>query len=467
MKSCGILSCFFSRPAPARVKTDEVIPLHTWDDNPLFRRVGLFSLMVFDGVLDPEKLRSGLETLDDGHLEYHIPAEFSQSRPAIRFSHVDYSDMSKDNHPTASKLPKPSCRPAVVGDPDETVELACGPECPTSIKDFLHSDHPMLGLHIVSFKDATLVTLHWLHVVSDAMGMKPLLDGWIRAMQGDEIPEQQGYDYDPLVELGKHPRELHVFDDKRMSTTSLIAYGLKNGYGITVGRKECRMVCIPGWFLEELRTTVLQEFVNAGIEKPFLTDNDVLVAWWSCITISHLPTRSNKPVAIQLAMSLRKTLSKDLLSPDKPFVSNCTSMANLLLSAKELKKRTVSNIAFQVRSAVNQQRTREQVESYQAMVLESAAPLPVLMGPANGHQIWYSNWTQAGLFEMDFSVAAVTPRETSLYASYISVSQAPLKAPESFVIVGKDMQENTWLCGYRSQGLWKHVERELEAWKDI
>lgn len=52
-----------SRSAPARVPTDRVIPVHYWDDSPLYRRIALYNLKVFDDVLDPEKLRTSLEHL--------------------------------------------------------------------------------------------------------------------------------------------------------------------------------------------------------------------------------------------------------------------------------------------------------------------------------------------------------------------------------------------------------------------
>ncbi|OBS20406.1 hypothetical protein FPOA_06777 [Fusarium poae] len=475
---------FFSSPAvPARIESDQVIPLHVWDDSPLYRRIALYNLEVFDDVLNPEKLRGSLETLvsqktwrklggrlrkkDDGYLEYHIPAQFTKERPAIGFTHANLTEIAKDDHPIASRLPKPSTHPAIVGDPDETVDLACGPECPTSIDDYLYTDQPILGLHIVSFKDATLVTLHWLHIACDALGMKGLIEGWVNAMKSLEIPEQQGFDYDPLAEFGKHPKEVHKLADQRMTTASMLTYAAWNGYSLAVAKKETRMVCIPGWFLKKLHATALEELVASGVKNPFVTENDVLVAWWSRIAISHLPSDSKRPVTIQVGMSLRKTLEKDLLLPGKPFVSNCFGFTNLLLSARDLKQQPVGETALQMRTAVNEQRTREQVEAYQAMVRDSVAPLPVFFGNGNTYQISYSNWTKAGLFSADFSAACVKPRDTPLYPSYIGHCQVPFKFPEGFIIVGKDMSEDTWLCAYRVAGLWEKVEKELEILKDI
>ncbi|RSL86800.1 hypothetical protein CEP51_002594 [Fusarium floridanum] len=471
---------FFKGPAaPARVPTDKVIPLHFWDDSPLYRRIALYNLKVFDDVLDPERLRSSLETLvsqdtwrklggrlrknDQGGLEYHIPEEFTAQRPAVGFTRVDYSGVTKADHPLASRLPKPSSRPAVVGGPDECIDLACGPGCPTSIDDYLYTDRPILGLHVVSLKDATLVTLHWLHIACDALGMKALVGGWVATMQGQEVPAQLGFDADPLEELGKHPKEAHKLADQRMNTGNLLTYAFKNGYSLAFGKKECRMVCIPGAFLDKLRTTALEELSAVGVQNPFLTDNDVLVAWWTRIALSHLPPDSDRPVTVQLAMSLRKALEKDLLPPGNPFVSNCFGFTNLLLPAMNFKREPVSSIASQMRTALNEQGTRAQVEAYQAMVRDSIAPLPVFFGTGNTYQISYSNWTKADLYGADFSAAAVTPRDEPLYASYIAHCQVPFQFPEGFIVVGKDSHENTWLCGYRVQGLWDKVEQELAA----
>lgn len=55
---------FFRGPAaPVPIPTDRVIPLHFWDDSPLYRRIALYNLKVFDDVLSPEKLRGSLEEL--------------------------------------------------------------------------------------------------------------------------------------------------------------------------------------------------------------------------------------------------------------------------------------------------------------------------------------------------------------------------------------------------------------------
>lgn len=49
--------------APQPVPTDQVIPVHFFDDHPIFRRVVLYNLLAFDEVLDVDQLRTSLERL--------------------------------------------------------------------------------------------------------------------------------------------------------------------------------------------------------------------------------------------------------------------------------------------------------------------------------------------------------------------------------------------------------------------
>lgn len=112
------------RSPPARVPTDEVLPLHEFDGRPQVRNIVMGWTMRFDDVLDADKLHNSLARLleigswrklggrlrervgepgqelireeqqltrmksqGDGNLEIHVPAEFTPKRPAVRFSH--------------------------------------------------------------------------------------------------------------------------------------------------------------------------------------------------------------------------------------------------------------------------------------------------------------------------------------------------------------------------------------------
>jgi hypothetical protein len=48
---------------PATISTDTIIPLHSLDDNFIYRAIVLDFTLRFDDVLDPEKLRTALARL--------------------------------------------------------------------------------------------------------------------------------------------------------------------------------------------------------------------------------------------------------------------------------------------------------------------------------------------------------------------------------------------------------------------
>jgi hypothetical protein len=58
----SMLGFFSSSPkAPQRVPTDLVVPVGFFDDTIIFRTFVLYTLFVFDDVLDPERLHTSLE----------------------------------------------------------------------------------------------------------------------------------------------------------------------------------------------------------------------------------------------------------------------------------------------------------------------------------------------------------------------------------------------------------------------
>lgn len=106
--------------------------------------------------------------------------------------------MAIGEHPLASQLPKASSRPAVVGDPEQFTPLARPFGTPTTLEDYLNQDRGQLGLHVVSFTDATLVVLYYNHTSFDLMGWGALMTAWTHELhgRGDQIVTPLGGDPD-------------------------------------------------------------------------------------------------------------------------------------------------------------------------------------------------------------------------------------------------------------------------------
>lgn len=81
----------------------------------------------------------------------------------------EHFDISVKEHPVASKLPQivESDVPLATGKAEDFLSLMLQDGDPTTLDDWLYSDLPLLGLRIVSFNDATLVTISWSHIVLD------------------------------------------------------------------------------------------------------------------------------------------------------------------------------------------------------------------------------------------------------------------------------------------------------------
>ncbi|KAL7928930.1 hypothetical protein V8C35DRAFT_284815 [Trichoderma chlorosporum] len=471
---------FGKSASPAKVPTDIIVPFRFFDDTPLWKAFVLYSMFVFDDVLNVEMLRDSLEKLvrhdgwyrlgarlrkdNQGHLEYHVPIEFTEERRAITYTHIAHKTSAAD-HPIASKIPNSSAQPAVVCDPDSFRELFCPEGGPISLEDYLNRDIPQLGLHIVSFEDKTLIIIYWPHTLMDALGKKALLDAWVLMLQGrsDEIVAPQGGENDPLANLGKSPTEAHKLATRRLSMFGLAQYGISNVLDL-FRTQENRMVCVPGSYVEKLRQEAIDELAADNTEKPFLSEGDILCAWWTRLAVSHLPHDAQKTIVLNNAYSLRKSLETDLLPKGTPYVSNAIGFINVLLPVQYVFEKPLSYIAAATRSAIKELGSRSQVEAFSALWRESNGKIPPFFGNGSMHMITYSNWSKAKLFEVDFSAAVIKRGKggaKSGLPTYIQNNQFGLILPNGFPIIGKDSDGNFWLSGYMNKGLWGRIEEQL------
>lgn len=146
----------------------------------------------------------------NGKLEQHIPAEFSDERPPVLFTHTKHATAIAEN-PLASQLPEATTTPAILGDPRTFDKLMRGPAAPKTSGEYLSQDIPQLAVHIESFSDATLVSVSWPHTFLDVMGIAFVLQAWQAARGGpeDDIPSPNDAGVDPLDAAGRIPVGTH------------------------------------------------------------------------------------------------------------------------------------------------------------------------------------------------------------------------------------------------------------------
>jgi hypothetical protein len=236
-----------------------------------------------------------------GQLEFHIPTEFSCQRPAITQTHIHH-ETPLSQHPVSSLLPKPSAQPAIVGNAEDLRPLYEGLNCPAKLDDYLYEDRSVVGLHVVSFKDATVLTLNWIHAAFDATAKRAILDAWNLVMLGreDQIPTPVSYREDALKNLGTNPLSPHALADRKTSTLGMIRWALSNITDLFFRNQETRIICLPAGFVENLHAVAMKELVSSspgpGEERPFVSEGDILTAWVARLAVSHLSQYPDRTV---------------------------------------------------------------------------------------------------------------------------------------------------------------------------
>jgi hypothetical protein len=218
------------RASPPTVPTDTIVPFHFYDDAKHTNGLCFDFTFRFDDVLDGEKLRVALSRLleiggwrklgarirrdDAGTLQYHVPKCYDDERPAFAYSTAKF-EIAVDKHPQASRLAQPH-NLDTLGSPvafrvqsyiesPEFKSFIRSPGFPERLDDWLYSDSPQLGVNIIYFEDATLMTLSFLHSLTDMMGLGAVLDTWTAVLSGDEehVKPFLGFSDDPLGQLSQ------------------------------------------------------------------------------------------------------------------------------------------------------------------------------------------------------------------------------------------------------------------------
>ena len=421
----------------------------------------------------------------EGKLEYHIPQQFDDTRPPFTYSHINY-DVAIGEHPLACRVPSGFAgeEPATVLDPYELFPLMRREDAPTKIEDYLYSDKPQLSLHVVSFTDATLVSLTWPHTLWDAMGRREFLLAWTAILAGrdDEVLPLHGFDTDPLGDFCESPQEESKLIDKSLSILQLIVFGIRYWFEhFWYTEEETRIVCIPSAFMKRARETAISELKAARAESGkstddvFLSDGDIISAWGARLLAEHLQVGKNQTVCVLNAFGWRSLLSPDILPRSKAYVANASSGIFAFLKGGDILSRPLSYTASEVRRAIAEQGTRSQLEASVKLTRESirARGVPPMYGDATMQLIIVSNWSKGRFFEMDFSPAIVPgsksarPGDATGKPTYIQAAGHAngFSIRNAFQISGKDGEGNYWLSASLRKHVWSSIEKALTGTK--
>ncbi|KAF5640136.1 hypothetical protein F25303_7162 [Fusarium sp. NRRL 25303] len=482
------------RPLPDTVESDDIIPVHLFDDTAAARGIVLVWTLQFEDILNPHKLNDALSELfrmdgwrrlggrfrqrSDGGLEIHVPREFTEDRPAVYFTQEEF-ETPMSEHPLASRLPKPTGSISTYTGPKEFCALGLRPETPRNMDDFVHSDMPQFCLHVQTFTDGTLVNLTFSHVTTDLMGLSAIFEGWSQVLAGkpEAVIPMPGYRKDVFDDMLKSPpKEQHVLADKILDGWRFKLWGLRSLYeSWRSGNIQSRTLCIPketvGRMMQQARGHLEEEEID---NKPFISEGDIFAAL-SCLMLAKYQGRgTNRELATIMAVDPRSR-DRSVFLPDKAYVQNSPTNAFVFCHANEILDLPLGKLALQVRQAIQAQTTEEQLKASTALSIESMKTnnMPVVFGSTNMAAQFMSNWSKGDLAEkLDFSpaieqeVSSETRRGKRGHPVYYQASDPghnTVSAISSvFVVVGKDYEGNTWFSNSLPQKMWTDLMDYLE-----
>lgn len=216
----------------------------------------------------------------------------------------------------------------------------------------------------------------------------------------DEILPLHSVQTDPLITLSQHPTQPYKHVDKRMSTWQLIVFEVRYVCDQLFWRPkdEGRVICVPTTYVQSLRNAALNDIDNEQKVKtseatPFLSDGDVLCAWWTRQILSRIPHTSSQTIAINIAFGLRWLLSRDILPASSAYIGNALTYMPVFMSASDVLTRPLGHVAATLHKALVELGTREQIEARMALgrISQHATGNPALFGDQWMHMVVCTN----------------------------------------------------------------------------
>ncbi|KAH6874790.1 hypothetical protein B0T10DRAFT_498562 [Thelonectria olida] len=481
----SLLSWLFGREpqGPPVVPSDDVIPVHLFDDTLALRDYTLIWTFKFDEVLDADLLGESLSRLfemegwrklggrlrlrPDGKAEIHVPRPFTKDRPSLHFTKTHH-DMRMAHHPEASNLPEATAQPTTFPGARSFSSLALGPGAPRTIQDYFTLDVPLFALHVVTFTDGTLVSINFNHVVSDLGGLVAIFKAWTSILAGkhDEVAPFIGYRDDPMTDMYKPKSpttEKSILAQTQLNGWKAAIWALRHLLETWWTGLEGRIICIPKKAIDAIIRDARDHVALKGDADLFVSENDVVMGICNRLLASRLAL--NRSIVNLVVVDARSRV-KSVFRDDAAYVQNTNSAAIFLCQAKEALDLPIGEMALRSRIAVAEQCTEEQLKSTAKHTYDSLISTgnPPAIGKDIGSLLMVvSNWSKAGFLDkFDFSPAVVKPAETARSGAQpghpVYFHSQPLGrgffSMNMVTIMGRDLTGNFWLSGEFSAATW-------------
>ena len=272
--------------------------------------------------------------------------------------------MSVHGHVLDATLPYSKDRPCVLDTPEELDILLAGPEAPKYLDDWSYSDRPALAVHIITFADATFITLSYSHSLVDGVGKREIMINWCKVLAGriGDVTPLASWDEDPMRTICHPPlahEERYIHEKNRLTgwhkwywVFRFIADRIRNR-----NNYRQRNVFIPASTMARLR----QEVDECATDKAYLSDNQLLTAWLIRLACSPLKG-SGRTLGITSAVDLRGFPLRGL-RPSTVYLQNLLAYTWINTTAGSLLSSPLGTAAALMRTRLKQQLTLPQVQA--------------------------------------------------------------------------------------------------------
>lgn len=400
----------------------------------------------------------------------------------MQFTHEQH-DSSIQGHPLEGTLPRSQEKPVLVDSPEKLDDILAGPKAPRGLDDWLFTDTPALAVHVISFTDATFITLTYSHSLVDGVGKREIVTNWCKVLAGrmEDVAPLADWDEEPMETLCRPleaGEERHIHQDKQLTGWRKWYWVFRFIYERIANRNNYRQrnLFIPASTMSRIRQRVEEEAEDEGKEgqqpAPYLSDNQLLTTWLVRLACLQLKN-TNRPLGITSAVDLRGFPQLGGVRPGTVYLQNLLAYTWINTSPAAILRAPLASAAALMRAELKPQLTLPQVRAAAYLThsgIKRSGTVDFFIGKDTSI-VSVSSLAKAKYWEtIDFSPAVVKPGEggkKGLAGRLVWQSSTPrsgLKPSCLIVIQGKDLQGNWFAQMVLSQKTWDMVEKELTAW---
>ncbi|KAH7327613.1 hypothetical protein B0J17DRAFT_772083 [Rhizoctonia solani] len=277
-------------------------------------------------------------------------------------------------------------------------------ESQPTAEEFISSQAPAFCLHVSCLSDATVFSFTFPHMLMDASGAGSVMRGLISILEGNTLlDELKGDPWTNLLGTAQPRTDLSLRGWTTYGPPEFTAAAEIERLALERdGPISQRTIYFPQSEIARLKGEAMTELKALGLDVPFLSSGDVVVAWLYKHFYGDKQYDAEETSRIIYVLDARLRLP-DIFTPDKVYLKNgyilnvTTKYAN-----SKIRDMTLGEIARLVRGLVIEGSKRETVLEHLQWKHDNAGAVQV-PAPAGERVMFASNWLTFGFGDLSIS----------------------------------------------------------------